>query len=529
MQSQPSQIDVQNFLNEQPFSRYQWLVFAICMSVVILDGFDTAAIGYIAPSLLTEWTLAKADLAPVLSAALFGLAGGALLAGPIADKFGRKAVLIVSVVLMGAASLVAAMAGDLSTLTIWRFITGLGLGAAMPNAVTLMSEYSSQKKRALITNAMFCGFPLGAAFGGFLAAWMIPHFGWRSVLVLGGVAPLTLAVLMVRSLPEFARFMVAHRYAVERIRAVMTRISNSAANATSFTMHEPISSGAVEGKRGLALVFSSHFVIGTLMLWIAYFMGLVIFYGLINWMPILFKESGVPAQQATLISALFPLGGFGAIFFGLLMDRFNANIIVAAGYVLTAVSVYVIGLTIGNVGMLMLAVFTAGVIMNTAQSSMPALAAAFYPTRGRASGVSWMLGIGRFGGIAGSFLVAELARRKFGLSDVFLVVAIPGVIAAIAIAIKQFVNPETRRAANSSGVRNAERDWKAQQFWGFPGTRRRRRRSGLAPRRLKRREKSRNSRRATSRNPRNIQATAVLASAGASAGQRRRGSRSTRW
>ncbi len=444
MQPPANQIDVQNFLNEQPFSRYQGLVFAICLSVVLLDGFDTAAIGYIAPSLLAEWTLAKADLAPVLSAALFGLAGGALLAGPLADRFGRKVVLIVSVVVMGAASLAAAMAGDLTALTIWRFVTGLGLGAAMPNAVTLMSEYSPQQKRALITNAMFCGFPLGAAFGGFLAAWMIPHFGWRSVLVLGGVAPLALAALMMISLPESARFMVAHRYAVERIRAVMTRISNAAANAASFTMHEPIPSGVVEGKEGLALVFSAHFIIGTLMLWIAYFMGLVIFYGLINWMPILFKESGVPAQQATLISALFPLGGFGAIFFGWLMDRYNANIIITIGYVLTAASVYVIGLTIGNVGMLMLAVFIAGVIMNTAQSSMPALAAAFYPTRGRASGVSWMLGVGRFGGIAGSFLVAELARRKFGLSDVFLVVAIPGVISAVAIAVKQFVHPETR-------------------------------------------------------------------------------------
>jgi MFS transporter, AAHS family, 4-hydroxybenzoate transporter len=138
-QSKP--IDVEDFLNRQPFGSFHWLVFSICVIVVILDGFDTAAIGYIAPSLVTEWHIAKPDLAPVLSAALFGLAFGALLAGPLADRLGRKRVLIGAIVLMGIACLLAASAANLTTLTVWRFLTGLGLGAAMPNAVTLMSEY----------------------------------------------------------------------------------------------------------------------------------------------------------------------------------------------------------------------------------------------------------------------------------------------------------------------------------------------------------------------------------------------------
>ncbi len=179
-------VDVQSFLNEHPFSGYQWTIFALCFFVVLLDGFDTAAIGYIAPSLLAEWGVERPALAPVLSAALFGLAAGALAAGPLADRFGRKAVLAASVLLMGAACLLSGFSGTLNQLVVWRFITGLGLGAAMPNAVTLMSEYCPDARRATLTNAMFCGFPLGAAFGGFLAAWMIPQFGWRSVLVLGG-------------------------------------------------------------------------------------------------------------------------------------------------------------------------------------------------------------------------------------------------------------------------------------------------------------------------------------------------------
>ena len=235
-------VDVQTFLNENPFSPYQWLTFALCFFIVLLDGFDTAAIGYIAPSLITEWGVQRPALAPVLSAALFGLAFGALSSGPLADRFGRKKVLVGSVLVMGVACLSSAFSAELDHLVIWRFITGLGLGAAMPNAVTLMSEYCPDGRRATLTNAMFCGFPLGAAFGGFLAAWMIPQWGWRSVLILGGVAPLILTVLLVVLLPESVRYMVAKNEPVERIRAVLRRISASAANATSFVMSEKATS-----------------------------------------------------------------------------------------------------------------------------------------------------------------------------------------------------------------------------------------------------------------------------------------------
>src|SRR6476646_9676568 len=231
-------VDIQSFLNEHPFSRFQWVIFALCFCVVLLDGFDTAAIGYIAPSLITEWGLERPALAPVLSAALFGLAAGALSSGPLADRLGRKAVLLGSVLIMGAACLMSAFAGSLDQLVVWRFITGVGLGAAMPNAVTLMIEYCPDQRRATLTNTMFCGFPLGAALGGFLAAWMIPQWGWRSVFLLGGVAPLVLTVLMLVILPESVRYMVAKGLPAERIRAALRRISHSVDRAVSFTMTE---------------------------------------------------------------------------------------------------------------------------------------------------------------------------------------------------------------------------------------------------------------------------------------------------
>jgi AAHS family 4-hydroxybenzoate transporter-like MFS transporter len=204
-------------------------------------------------------------------------------------------------------------------------------------------------------------------------------------------------------------------------------------------------------KSGLGLVLSGQFLIGSIMRWLTYFVGLIIFYALINWMPILFRDAGIDPSTATLISALFPLGGVGAVGFGMLMDRFNPNRIIAAGYALTAIAVYAIGQSIGNVGILMLVVFVAGVLMNTAKSSMPALAAAFYPAQGRATGVAWMLGIGRFGGIAGSFHVAELTGRQFGFGAIFSIIAIAGLVAAGALLVKQAVHPEADTVPTAGG------------------------------------------------------------------------------
>jgi AAHS family 4-hydroxybenzoate transporter-like MFS transporter len=292
-------VNVQTLLNEHPFSGFQWVIFALCFLIVLLDGFDTAAIGYIAPSLIGEWGVSKPALAPVLSAALFGLAAGAIFSGPLADRLGRKTVLVGSVAVFAVACLGSGFSPDIWTLAVLRFVTGLGLGAAMPNAVTLMSEYCPDARRATLTNAMFCGFPLGAAFGGFLAAWMIPHFGWRSVLILGGAAPLLLLVALVVLLPESVRHMVANHYPAERIRKVLARIAGDAVQGVQrFVMTE--SKPEAQASSGMGVVLSREYRVGSVMLWIAYFMGLVIFYALMNWMPVLFKEAGLDAGHRAL-------------------------------------------------------------------------------------------------------------------------------------------------------------------------------------------------------------------------------------
>ncbi|MFN2992440.1 MFS transporter [Serratia plymuthica] len=435
--SEHNTLEIQSFINAKPFSRYQWMILILCFLTVALDGFDTAIIGFIATSLVQDWGIEKTSLGPVMSAALVGLAVGALTAGPLADRIGRKKVLVMSLILFGGFSLLTAFATSLPILTLLRFLTGLGLGAAMPNAATLMSEYAPERKRALLVNLMFCGFPLGSSMGGFVSAWLIPHFGWQSVMVLGGVMPLLLAVVLIVALPESARFMVVHGYPRERIAAVLKRIAPvNLSESLRFTLSE---SGQVKAKSALGVIFSPRYLMGTLMLCLTYFMGLMIFYLLTSWLPLLIRETGASIRQASLITALFPLGGgIGVLIIGWLMDRMNPHKVVAIGYLLTGLFVCAIGYVYTHPVLMAVTVFIAGTCMNGAQSSMPALAAGFYPTQGRATGVAWMLGLGRFGGILGAMSGGVLMQMHLSFGTIFTLLAIPALVAAVALMIKHF-------------------------------------------------------------------------------------------
>ncbi|MDY3331541.1 MAG: aromatic acid/H+ symport family MFS transporter [Pelistega sp.] len=429
-------LSIQDYINQTPFSGYQKLIFIVTFLVAFFDGYDTAVIGYIAPSLVQEWGISRPALAPVLSAALLGLACGAISSGPIADRFGRKYLLVISVALFSIGSLISAQVDTLEALERWRFITGIGLGAAMPNAVTLLSEYCPQHQRARIVNTMFCGFPLGAALGGFIASYLIPEFGWRSTLIFGGLFPLLLSVLMVFIIPESVRFLSNKSSSHAHIQTILAKFKGESLDKIDYSLQEESPAAG----QGVKVVLSRHYALGSILLWVCYFMGLVIFYGVINWMPVLLGQSAMSEGAAKQIVGLFALGGVGAIASGYLMDRYNVNYLNAALALLTMLSIGMMGWSLQwGVFALVVVVLFAGVVMNTLQASLPTVAALFYPTQGRTTGVSWMMGIGRFGGVAGSYLVAELVRREFSLEQVFFCLAIPAGIMAICLLLKQYL------------------------------------------------------------------------------------------
>lgn len=429
-------LDVQKFIDERPFSPFQWLALALCFLVTFLDGFDTAAVGFVAPALSKAWQVPPPQLKQLLTVGFFGLALGALVAGPLADRVGRKWVLIGSLAFFGFFSLVSAQATGLTELTLLRFLTGVGLGAAMPNATTLTAEYCPASCRSLLITLMFSGFTLGSAGGGFVAAAMIPQFGWQSVFLTGGVAPLLLALVLVALLPESIQFLVARGNTQNSaVAAIVRRIDPSVAvdHETRFVIGE----ARIGHRPSLNVLFENGLTFGTIAVWVAFFMGLIVIYLLTSWLPTLITTAGFSIEKAAVIGAMFQLGGtIGALAVSWCMDRTNAHLSIAVSYLLGAVMLVVIAQVASNLVVLSATVFMAGFFMSGSQSSMSPLAAGFYPTLGRATGVSWMLGIGRFGAILGAFMGGILLSLGWSFQLIIGVLAIPAVIAAFAVLLK---------------------------------------------------------------------------------------------
>jgi AAHS family 4-hydroxybenzoate transporter-like MFS transporter len=428
-------INIKSYIDERPVKGYQWLVLILCFFIVMLDGIDTAIMGFVAPSLMKEWQMTRAAFGPVMSAAMFGLAIGALVAGPYADRIGRKRVLIGSVFLFGLFSVGCSFAHSATQLMVLRFLTGLGLGAAMPNSTTLLSEYIPTRVRSLLVTIMFTGFNLGSGLAGFIASMIIAQHGWRSVLFVGGILPLIGVPVLLLLLPESARFLVARKRDAAQIAKVLNRVCGSAFGADAvFTATEPDTGG----KAPLRVLFSDGYAFGTLMLWVTYFMGLLIIYLLTGWLPTLIKDAGYPIEKAASITAMFQIGGtVGAILVGFAMDRLDRNAVIALAYLLGGIFIFALGAGTLSSDWLPLLVTTAGFFMSGAQTGLNALAPTYYPTRARATGVSWMLGIGRCGGILGSLVGGVLLSMGFQFSMVFSILAVPALLAATAIILNR--------------------------------------------------------------------------------------------
>ena len=417
--SSASSVDVAGFIDAQPVGGFQIRLLLTCAAVLFLDGFDTTAIGYVAPSLAKEWGLTKGALGPVFSAGLFGLMIGALLFGPLADRIGRKKIIIFSTLAFGIGALVTAFAKDVNTLLAIRFLTGLGLGGAMPNTIALTSEFSPHRRRATMVMAMFCGFSLGAALGGFVAAGLIPHFGWRSVFVVGGVAPLLLVPVLALKLPESVRFLALTGRGDARVAQLLGRINPKAAfaAATRFVVHEP----ELVGMPVLHL-FRAGRTLVTLLLWMVFFMSLLDLYFLSNWLPTVLNDLGASVSEAAAIGSMLQVGGVVATFaLGNIIDRFSFRAL-ALLYFIAVFAVGAIGQLGHSVALVTMAIFVAGFCIVGGQIAANALAAGFYPTSVRASGVGWAQYTGLTGRIIGMHTFGASAplkdlQKKFGFTS----------------------------------------------------------------------------------------------------------------
>lgn len=419
--------DVQQFLDTHPFSRYQKLILWLCFLIVAIDGFDTASIGFIAPAIRAEWGLTPAALAPLFGAGLFGLMAGSFLFGPLADRYGRRPVLIFSVAFFGAASLLSAWSTDLTMLLVLRFLTGLGLGGAMPTSVTMTSEYCPQQRRSGLVTLMFCGFTIGSALGGLASAQLLHLIGWRGVLMLGGALPLLLVPVLLLALPESLRWLVLKGR--DGSQKIMRRIAPTLAALPRLVVSDRKLAGSP-----MAELFRPGVLGGTLLLWSTFFMSLLIIYLLSSWMPTLLSGNGLSLSNASLVTMMFQVGGtVGAILLGRWMDRHSPHKVLSIAYLAAAGCIVVVALSGSSLALLVLAVFGVGFGVSGSQVGANALAAAFYPTSSRATGVSWAAAVGRSGSVLGSMAGGLMLTLKLDNATIFFLLAIPAVLASLAL------------------------------------------------------------------------------------------------
>lgn len=444
--------ELQALIDAAPIGAMQWRVIICCFLVVMMDGFDTAAIGFIAPAIREHWQLSAADLAPLFGAGLLGLTAGALLCGPLSDKLGRKRVIEWCVALFGLFSLLSAFSPNLEMLIVLRFLTGLGLGGAMPNTITMTSEYLPSRRRGALVTLMFCGFTLGSALGGIVSAQLVAVIGWHGILVLGGVLPLALFFGLLVALPESPRWLVRRQRPQAQISRTIGAMTGERYEDTEFWLDEP----AATQKGSISQLFAGRQLTITLMLWVVFFMSLLIIYLLSSWMPTLLNHRGIDLQHASWVTAAFQVGGtLGAMLLGVLMDKFNPFWVLAVSYALGAVCIVMIGLSENGLWLMALAIFGTGIGISGSQVGLNALTATLYPTQSRATGVSWSNAIGRCGAIVGSVSGGMMMAMNFSFDTLFFVIAVPAAVSAVMLTLLTLVVRQSSRVPESQPVMGA--------------------------------------------------------------------------
>ena len=424
-------IDIAEFIDRRRVSSYQWSVIGICLSIGLLDGIDIQAIGVAAPAISKEWGLNPKDLTLTFSAAPAGMILGALALGPLADRFGRKRLIVAATFLFGVLTLATAGVSTLANLNILRLITGIGLGGVLPNLIALVNEYSPQRLRGSISSVAFCGLPLGSMLAGLLARWAIPAFGWRSLFIVGGVIPVIIAAGALWRLPESLRFLALHAHENSTIADILRKIAPNEQLPASARFVIP---EAVRHKSSPRDLFGPQRTSTTLLLSLSIGMNMFMLYFFINWLPILLRTAGMTAANAIWGSVLVNSGGtLGAFSWGVLIDKFGGFRAMSFAGIAAAAAIVLVGLDPTSKLTLLPALFITGFCVLGAQIGLYSLIASVYPTKIRSSGVGWVLGLGRVGSVVGPLAGGWMLSLGWPITVIFISVAVPGLVSAMGV------------------------------------------------------------------------------------------------
>ncbi|MFC0252553.1 MFS transporter [Massilia consociata] len=436
-------IDVHKMADAASFNRFHAGILAWCAIIIICDGYDLAVAGIALPSIMAEMGVSAQDAGFMVSSALFGMMFGAIFLGTIADKIGRKLAIVICLALFSVFTAAAGLATDPYTFSIMRFLAGLGIGGVMPNVVAQMTEYSPKRIRSTMVTLMFSGYAVGGMLAALLGKGLIEAHGWQSVFLAAGV-PVVLIPFILKSLPESMPFLIRQNRHAE-LQKILSGMDPSyrAQAGDSYTL--PVADraeGAPIGK-----LFQDGRSFSTIMFWIAFFMCLFMVYALSSWLAKLMAGAGYSLGSALTFVLVLNFGAvIGAVGGGWLADRFNIKYVLVAMYALAAVSITLLGYKVPT-PVLFLLVGLAGASTIGTQIVTYAYAGQYYPMAIRSTGIGWASGVGRSGAILAPIVIGTLVGMALPLQHNFLAIAIPAVIAAIAVAC---IRPGRSAAASAS-------------------------------------------------------------------------------
>ena len=429
-------------LENQRLGSLQIRVAALCTLVQVCDGYDIGSIGIAVPALTHAWNLPGPAFTTAFLWSSIGIMVGALSAGPIGDRLGRRPLLLGSLTIFGVASLFSAFAGSLGMLSALRFFTGLGIGGAFPGAATLTGDYAPQRLRATMIMVTFTGAPLGGFVVGQVGALLLARFGWPSLFVLGGLLPLLTVPVLAFWLPESPRFLAARRTLSPRQTALLQRLDiapGQAVESLDLATGNPVK-----------MLFGEGYALQTVLLWVIFFCSLMDLFLFGYWLPEVLHLTGMTPAEAARAASFRALGAmFAVLYLGVLIDRFGPQRALAWHYAAGAVFTALISLVAMSYALLVAVIFLSGMTTTGSQTGANGTCGKLYPARMRTTGLGWALGIGRLGGIAAPPLGGYLLARGLPPRHIFLSACGFAVIAAIATALLGLRAPRAQAPAVS--------------------------------------------------------------------------------
>ncbi|QPT39826.1 4-hydroxybenzoate transporter PcaK [Oligella ureolytica] len=389
-------------IDEEVLSSYQWQIVLVCFLLVLLDGLDIAIVAYIAPILKNELSLTTHDLPYLFVSGVLGLMIGSMLFGPLADRSGRKKALIISTVLYASFTIMCGFAHNFSLLVIFRFLTGVGLGGAMPISLSLCTEYMPRRHQMILSTLAWCGFTLGIAMGGVVASFLLPLLNWQWLFYLAGIVPLLTLPLIIKILPESFEYLIRseQQKALTKVQTIVNRLFTQ-----KYFLKPATTDEEAIPKQPIFSLLSKSYRNLTLALWVAFFGSLLLFYLLTYWTPILLNNS-YSFKQINLITMMLPIGGtVGAFILARWIDtRGKPFLRLALSYFLASCLLLSFPSATTWYFTLIIIVFCIGFTIAGAQNCLNLVAATVYENKMRTTGVSWAMAMGRLGSVVGSYL-----------------------------------------------------------------------------------------------------------------------------